>query len=255
MAAPNYNVARPDQYGKILSPGVTQVDPFDPQGYGKAFNPTTGFDPNIDPVDFNKMPGKSNPYAQGSIFYNQYQKTGMTNEEFMKRVQDQISGRGIDYNAPAPTADQVLKNNKDKMAQDFRKNLPGYEQGMFKDFQNQEHQRLAQNLSQIKRDSASRGLMNSGIGVGNEARAEAESGAQLGKVRSDINTQSEAMAKSLEADAINNGIMQQKMQSDINDSIYNQALKNLAQRRAGIAGLGQGVGAIAGVALAGDKGK
>ncbi len=143
-----------------------------------------------------------------------------------------------------------IKKEQEVNAKDFRSGMPGFEQGIFKQAQKQQHNTLANQLLEIRRDAARRGIMNSGIRLNNEAGAQANSASNLAQTRMDIHKQSSAMANQLDQDAINAGITQQRLQSDIYDSIYNQALQNMVQRNQGLTSLGQGVGSVAGTAAA-----
>ncbi len=149
-----------------------------------------------------------------------------------------------------------VKQGQNDLYNQFSTNKPQIEKNLLRQYQLQAHQDLAGQQAQIRRQAASEGLMNSGIRLGREAGAAAQSAGNVASAKQNINTATDQMQQELQAEAADAGFMQQRIASDINDNIYNQALKNMASRNAGISGLAQAGGSAAGAyaANAGRKG-
>ncbi len=152
-----------------------------------------------------------------------------------------------------PAIDQIT-TEKQNQAKDFRSGIPQMEKGLTRQYALKAHQDLAGQLAQIRRDSAQRGIMNSGVRLGNEAGAGANSAAGVAQMKTNLHTAALGQADQLDQDAINAGITQTQIAQQLQDNIYNQALKNLANQNSAISSIGTAVGGIAGTAAAG-KGK
>ncbi len=152
-----------------------------------------------------------------------------------------------------PGIDQITQA-KQQQAQDFRSGMPHMEKGLNRKYALQSHNQLAQQLQAIRRDASQRGIMNSGVGLGNQAAAQAESAGNVSKFGTQVHSAALGEANQLDQDAINAGIQQTQIQQSLQDSVYNQALKNLANSTSGMASMGQGVGGLIG-SYVGSKSK
>ncbi len=164
----------------------------------------------------------------------------------------QINGGGPDRPTP-PAQDPAiaqLTQQKQQQAQEFRAGIPQMEKGLTRRYAVDSHNQLAQSLAQIRRDAARRGIMNSGVRLGNEANAEAESAGSLASMKTQLHSGALSQADQLDQEAINSGIMQQQISANIQDTIYNQALKNVLANNSAMSSVGQAAGTVAGSALA-----
>ncbi len=151
---------------------------------------------------------------------------------------------------PDPTAaeNQRLTEQKQQQARDFRSGIPQLEKGLGRQYALKSHNDLASQLAQIRRDSARRGIMNSGIRLGNESGAQANAAGNIAQMKTQVHGAALSQADQLDQDAINAGITQTQVAQQLQDNIYNQALKSLAAKNAAMAGIGSGVGGTIGAA-------
>lgn len=177
---------------------------------------------------------------------------GLVGAKIGEKAGNQVSGGGPDLPQPPGVNPDLaeLKRRQAEQARDFRTNIEGYKSNAFNQVAKLEKEALGKRMHDVRLDAKRRGLMFSGIRQGNEAKAQSDSSAQLAQSRFDINDLAEQEAQGLEADAIDSGVQQQKMVSQINDSIYNQAIKNMLNRRAGLSSLAGAGGTLVGTAAA-----
>lgn len=155
---------------------------------------------------------------------------------------------GVGPADPTAAANATLTQQKQQQAQDFRAGIPQLEKGLTRQYALQSHNQLAQQLSGIRRDAAQRGIMNSGIRLGNEGNAQAGAASKLAEMRSQLHNGALGQADQLDQDAINAGITQTQIAQQLQDNIYNQALKNMAERNSTFASLGSSAGGVVGTA-------
>ncbi len=220
-----------EQAGKNV--GSVVKAPFNAIGSAIGGDTKVGKDIN----DFGNMAGGGVGYVASGGNYNQFKGGG-----------DGPPPPGVD-----PAIDQVTQA-KQQQAQDFRSGMPHMEKGLNRQYALQSHNQLAQQLQAIRRDASQRGIMNSGVGLGNQAAAQAESAGNVSKFGTQVHSAALGEANQLDQDAINAGIQQTQIQQSLQDSVYNQALKNLANSTSGMASMGQGVGGLIG-SYVGSKSK
>lgn len=160
------------------------------------------------------------------------------------------NGSGLDAPPDAPPPDPTLESVKAGQVADaksYRANLPQTQQNMYEQAYKGERNNLAQNIQATRQNANSRGLLYSGLEQGNEQGQRANSNANLAQTRSEINNSTESQARQLEANAVQTGIQQQQSVASIQDQTMSQALANMAARRQGLSGVGQGIGAGIGI--------
>lgn len=161
---------------------------------------------------------------------------------------DQIQGGGP--GVPPPPAEDPriaeITKAKQQQAKEFRAGIPGLEAGMTRQYKLQAHNDLAGQLAQIRRDAAKRGIMNSGIRLGNEAGAQGAEASNIAKMKNMLHTNIASQADQLDQDAINSAVTQTQIQQQLQDNIYNQALKQLQEKNSALSGIGTAVGGLVG---------
>lgn len=196
----------------------------------------TNFGKNLDPLN----PWPTNRPDQGG--------GGVSMDDEVRKMTDIVRN-----NLAQQKKQQDLLQQKQQQASDFRSGIPQLEGTLTRQYQRDSHNQLAQQLAQIRRDSSRRGLFYSGARIGGEAKAEANAGANLAEMRAQLHSGALSQADQLDKEAIDSGITQMEIQQQLNDNIYNQALKNLAAKNAGMAGIGAGIGGLAGTAAGSKK--
>lgn len=219
------------------------------------FNQLTNQFGNGDPVG-NLIAGKNDPF--GTAAKNAY---GVLPISGLTSPNDSMWNFGLKPTpdpSPPPADPRIakIKQGQNDLYNNFSANKPQTERTMLRQYQLQAHRDLADQQAQIRRDAASRGIMNSGIRLGNEQNANSRYASNVADAKSNINSATDQMQQELQAEAADAGFMQQRISADLNDTIYNQALKNMANRNAAINGIGQAGGQVAGsyAANSGKKG-
>ena len=140
-----------------------------------------------------------------------------------------------------------------KEASDFRDKLPGYKNEAFNIQEDSAKLGLAKDLSDVRKDANSRGLLYSGIRQGAEADTLANFYADQSSERAKINQGAEDIARGMEEKALGVGLLGQQEQQALNDRAYDMALQQRAARGSGVSKLmGVGGGLLGG--MAGKKG-
>jgi hypothetical protein len=197
-------------------------------------------------VVYNYATGKNDPW--GTAAKNTY---GLLPVSGLTSPNDSIWNYGLKPTpdpAPPPGDPRIgqIKQGQNDLYNEFSANKPQIEKSMLRQYQIQAHRDLADQQAQIRRDAASRGIMNSGIRLGSEQKADAQYAGNVASAKSNINSTTDQMERELQAEAADAGFMQQRIASDLNDNIYNQAMKNMASKNAGFSSIGQAGGAAAG---------
>lgn len=149
----------------------------------------------------------------------------------------------------APGMDRGLRRirrDQAKQAREFEAGIPKMADDLFGGVEKQERRRLANQMSGIRNDASSRGLLYSGIREDQEQRARAESSGSLASARADINSQLQDQSRDMKANAVKTGLNIQQAQQQIHDQIYNQALANMASKRGLISGFAGAAGTAVG---------
>lgn len=174
---------------------------------------------------------------------------GLVGGEYLR---NQLQGGGPD-SPQAPGVDPRYKEIKDsqfKQAKDFRGNLSGFENDLFRDYRNMGLRDLASQVKTTSNSLGRRGLGYGGIAEGAQAKNAANFSYGMAKGKSDIHRSSEDMANQLDADALNSGLLFQKTQQGIQDTVYNQAIQEYQNRNSAMNGIFQGAGQGIGMGLA-----
>lgn len=139
-------------------------------------------------------------------------------------------------------------------AQKFRSNIPQLENNIYGQVAERGNQQLNNQFGMINQKNSSRGLLYGGINEGQKQNARADMGGFLAGQRSSINSQVEGAANSADMQAISDAQRQQQFSQQINNSIYENAMAQMAGEN-NIAGQALGaVGAVAGAYFGGGVG-
>ena len=115
-------------------------------------------------------------------------------------------------------------------AQDFRANLPNYEQDQQNTATDSAKAKLANTMSGIDSSANSRGLLYSGLKQGAEANAAGGYASDLAATKANINQNAESAAEGMENAAVGQGLNQQQIMQQQNDAAYQQALAAQQQK-------------------------
>lgn len=173
--------------------------------------------------------------------------TGMVNDLISPQEQQAPTAPGIDPRLAEIQREQI------KQADEFKKNLPGMKDQAFGQAASAEKRRLAQELTATNQGYSNRGLLYSGMNSGAQAKARAESGTNLASSKAEINSMYDDEANRMRQQAVSTGLGIQQSKQATQDSIYKQALENMAQRRGNLAAIGGAAGGMVGGAM-GRKG-
>lgn len=143
---------------------------------------------------------------------------------------------------------QGLLNQQQTAAKQFRSGLPAYEQQQYLGAENNARRNLANKMSGITGNYASRGLLYSGLKQGAQSQAGSDTASQLAQQRMGINTGALDMANQMENQAIQSGMQTQAMKQQLKDDEYNRNLQYQQASQQGAGGLtrnlGGGIGSL-----------
>lgn len=110
---------------------------------------------------------------------------------------------------------------------------------------------LAENLTQIRRGAAQRGLSNSGIRAGAEQEVKSQTAGQLADYTARVNQAAADKLSGLSQERANIGLQKYQMAADQSAQAYQQALAKNAQQRSMASNIGGALGSLGG-AVAGN---
>ncbi len=131
---------------------------------------------------------------------------------------------------------QAIRNAQTKQAKDYRANLGNYQSEAYRGIQGDVRRDLAQKMVGMNRDYNNKGLLYSGLRQGAQGQAAANAAGSLSQARSEINRESENRAKMLEENALRGELGLQQQGVDIQDRIYEEALRRTKERNDAIGG-------------------
>lgn len=147
-----------------------------------------------------------------------------------------------------------LVNQERGLAQDFRNQMPGYENQMYGDINAQARSDLATQQQGIRRSASQRGLLYSGLRAGSENSAGADVASRAASAKSQIAPGLEKQANALDAQAVQAQQAKQISDLQIANNVFDTALQNYKDNMSAVSGLYQAGGKIAGSYFA-NKGK
>ncbi len=167
-------------------------------------------------------------------------------------IRNQTQGGGADKPA-TPGVDPniaAIKDAQTNSAVNFRQNMPGFENDTYNQFRNQGLRGLATQMHNTTESMNSRGLGYGGLAAGAQAKNAAGFASNMAQSKEDIANQSENMANQLDADALNSGNLLRQTQQGIQDTIYNQALRDYQIRNNSMGQIMGGIGTGVGMGMA-----
>lgn len=168
-------------------------------------------------------------------------------------IQNKIWGGQTSNQPPPPGMDPRIaqvKQGQNDLYNQFSANKGNTEKSLLRQYQLQAHRDLADKQAQIRRDAHQRGFMSS---YGGEEKAAADSASSVASAKQNINSATDSLQQQLQQEAMDSGFLQQRMVSDLNDTIYNQAIKNMVDKNKSMISGFQSAGAIGGTAAANSK--
>jgi hypothetical protein len=143
-----------------------------------------------------------------------------------------------------PRLDRISRE-QNKMAEQYRQEMPGIRKQKYNLAEDQARQDLASQMAGINAQMNRRGLLYSGKKMGATEQAGVDTAGQLAQQRAMINQQTQDQSNQMASQGAQSGLALQKMQQDIFDRQYEQALQN-RDRKQGVGGL---LGSVAGALL------
>lgn len=142
-----------------------------------------------------------------------------------------------------------LQKMQEKEAKDFHKQLPGLEREQQNQAEQTSRRDLAGQLSGIKSNANSRGLLYSGLRAGAESSAAGQAASQLAAQKAAINSRLEGTAKALDQAALGGQMGYQGLMSQQQDIQQANELAQKQARSSALGGLFSAGGSIGGAAL------
>ena len=156
----------------------------------------------------------------------------------------------IDAQAKEKAASDSILASQQKAASDFEAAAPGLKDSTFQGVAGQERRRLAGELSGIRGNASSRGLLYSGLRQGSEAKARGESESNLAGQKQGINSAIDEQSQKLKEAPLRSGLSLAEMQNNISNQAMSNALANMQTRQAGYSQMGSAIGQGVGAAMA-----
>jgi len=151
--------------------------------------------------------------------------------------------------APVQTPAPKPANDYQSQVNQFRQNIPQYENQLYQGAVNQARNNLAGQMADIRSNAASRGLLYGGLRQGAEDQAKAATAGELGAKRLAINQAVEGQANDFSANALNRLLEQYYANQEANQQQYGLGLQRQQLEHQQQAGLFSGLMGVAGLGL------
>lgn len=148
---------------------------------------------------------------------------------------------------------QRVVDQQTGQAKEFRQNLAGYIAKGGQAADREARGELESSSENIKRGANRRGLLGSGIEAQDQADNEAGIASGLAARKAQIQKNLQNAATEFEQKAAQGALQVANFESDIQDSLYNQALADMNAKGTALSGLAGGIGSIAGTLIGGKK--
>lgn len=117
-----------------------------------------------------------------------------------------------------------IQQKQQQQADEFRSNLPQYQQTIAQNLRTQGAQQLSEEEKGVKSDLSQRGLLYGGVGQGQIGRTRAAAGARLGNAVSSAQRGLESQAQQMETNAISSAQAVQNAQQEAQNQLYSQSM-------------------------------
>lgn len=169
-------------------------------------------------------------------------------------------GKGLrpdDPPAPPGVDPEIYKQQleQQRQAKEFEANAPKMGEDIYNRVAGNERKNLAKQMSGVRNNYSSRGLLYSGLRQGDELATQEQSGSRLASARAGINKDLNDQVQNMNDMAIKSGLDIQQQSQGIQDQVFNQALMNMQNSMSSNAALGGAVGQAAGSYLGSKSGQ
>lgn len=140
-----------------------------------------------------------------------------------------------------------IRQQQTQKAKELRQQMPALQKEQQAQVQNRGREDLARQMSGVRQNFGTRGLLYSGLRRGAESQAAGNVAAQGAQQIAQGNALLSGQLEQAEGNAIQTGLQEQELKQREADRAYEQALAARAQKSQGMASAAGGIGSLAGM--------
>lgn len=182
------------------------------------------------------------------------------------KIAETVTGKSVDslmqqqanpYDESRKAYIDALENQKKKMtdiSDKFRKEAPGIQAKGEGAIGDEERISAKEGIQDIRKGASKRGLLYSGLRQGAEAGRIGESQSRIAGRSAELSSQIETQKELFDNLAVQANLNRQAGEAGLAGQDYSSSLQSALERRKQLAGIGKGLGSVAGMALGGGFG-